>query len=246
MIKIKEPENKNYKRLVNFGSLYGILLLLLTGLVFLNSEFFVIRTVEVVGNQEVSAEDIIRIAKLNMYKNIFQINLLAIKEAILKNPKIAAVEVTCRLPNKIIIKVRERHALCLLLYADNLLLIGEDAVVIGIKEENEPIKLPIVSGIELTKIEFGDVVDNTKFKNALEILRYADEELYQALSEINLKNYQLYIDLPSSHHTIEVELGDESQIEKKMYNLRAILSNTVPRELSKIDLRAPDFPTYFH
>ena len=246
MGQIKEPGNKDYKKLLNFGALYGFLLLLLVGLIFLNSELFAIKTVSVIGNQELSTEDIIRIAKLNLYRNIFQVDARKIEETMLQNPKVASAKVSCNLPNKVVIKIRERRALCLLLFADNMLLIGEDAVVIGVKGENEPIKLPVVTGIELKKIEFGGVIANPKFKYALEILSYADENLFQALSEIDLRNFQLYLDLPASHHTLEVEFGDENQIEKKMYNLRAILSNTTPAELSKIDLRSPDFPTYFH
>jgi cell division protein FtsQ len=169
--------------------------------------------------------------------------VIKIQQAILRNPKISSVEVTRVFPRKIIIAVKERQPLCLLLYLDNYLVIGEDSVVMAIKDESDPISLPIVTGVKTKRMTVGEKVQAPQFTVALEILKYADENLRQIMSEINLANFQLYLDLPNSHHTLKVELGSDSEIEKKINNLRAILSQTAPDELGKIDLRVPDLPT---
>jgi cell division protein FtsQ len=227
----------------SFERLFLILFIILSGLIFLNSGMFALKEFVVRGNQAVSTEDILLIAGLDHYKNIFQVNLADVQRQILRNPRIASVKVGRSFPHKLIITVTERQPLCLLLYLGNLLVIGNDFVVMEIKDESDPISLPIVTGLKIKKVRVGEKVTNQEFAVALDILKNADENLRQNISEINLTNFQLYLDLPNSRHTLKVELGTANQVEKKMYNLRAILSQTTSNGLTKIDLRAPDLPT---
>jgi len=244
-----KPENElTHKRAnhqkPNFERLYGVLFIFLMGLIILNSSIFNVKAVYIRGNQTLSTADILRNTNLNLSRNIFQIDCNQLRQIIMHNPKIAAAKVFYQFPDKIVIRIRERRPLCLLLFADNLLIIGEDAVVIDLKDENEPIKLPVITGIDLNKIEIGEAIKDQHFNAALAILRLADENLRIILSEIDIKNYVMYIDLPNSHHTLKVELGNAAQLEEKISkDLRSILSRTAPDELSTIDLRIPSFPT---
>ena len=233
----------NHKKTPHFEGLFGVLFLILAGLIFMNSGIFAVKEVTVLGNQEIPTEDILLTARLNHYKNIFQVDVHKIQQEILQNPKISSVEVSRVFPQKILITIKERQPLCLLLYLDNLLIIGEDSVVMAIKDESDPISLPIITGVKNQRIKVGEKVQTTQFKTALEILKYADDNLRQIISEINLTNFQLYLDLPNSNNTLKVELGSDSEVEKKINNLRAILSQTSPDELAKVDLRVPDLPT---
>ena len=238
-----DPQD-NRQSTPNFASLFLVLFILLIVLVFFNSQIFEVKSIIVQGNQTLSNEDILRNTNLNLYQNIFQVDCNQLQRIILNNSRIAAVQVNYQLPDKIVIKIQERVPVCLLLFSDNLLLIGEDAVVMSIKDENEPIKLPVVTGIVINKIKIGEKVKDPQFKVAMEILRYADENLKVILGEIDVKNYLLYIDVPNAQHTLKVELGDSSQLNEKITkNLRSILSHTAPDELLKIDLRVTSFPT---
>jgi cell division protein FtsQ len=236
---MRESQKKNSR----FESLFFILFLVLIGLIFMNSGIFAVKEFVVRGNQGITTEDILLTSRLDLYKNIFQINPVSIQHELLRNPKIASAKIVRNFPDKIIITVRERQPLCLLLYLGNLLVIGEDAVVMEIKDENAPINLPIVSGVKDKRIKVGEKVPAPEFSTALEILKNADENLRENISEINLANYQLYLDLPNSSRTLKVELGTGSQIEKKMDNLRAVLSQTALENIAKVDLRVPDLPT---
>jgi cell division septal protein FtsQ len=240
---IKDSDITNHKKTPHFEGLFVALFLILAALIFMNSGIFMVKEVSVQGNQTIPTEDILLTARLSHYKNIFQVDVAKIQQDILKNPKISGVEVTRIFPYKVLIIIKERQPLCLLLYRDNLLVIGDDSVVMEIKDESDPINLPIVTGVKSNRMIVGDKVQNSQFIVAMEILKYADENLRQIISEINLTNFQLYLDLPNSHNTLKVELGTDSDIEKKIYNLRAILSQTAPDELAKVDLRTPDLPT---
>lgn len=196
------------------------------------------------GNQDLSREDILFLTKLNKGKSIFQVNAKKVRQDLLRNPQIASATVGIQLPNRVLIEITERHPACLLLYQDNLLVVGEDGIVIRVKEENEPIQLPVITGIQLNSIQCGAGITCPEFKTAMEILQFAGDDLRRTLSEIDLANYRLYIDLPNSHRTLRVELGDGEQIEEKIaLNLRSILSSASPDSLSQIDLRVPSAPT---
>lgn len=214
------------------------------GLIVINSSIFNVKAVLIRGNQTLPAADILRNTNLSLSRNIFQIDCNQLQRILMQNPKIAAAKVYFQFPDKIVIQVQERRPLCLLLFADNLLIVGEDAVVMGIKDENEPIKLPVITGIDFNKIAIGEMIKDQHFNVAMAILRLADENLRIILSEIDIKNYVMYIDLPNSHQTLKVELGNAAQLEEKISkDLRSILSRTAPDELSTIDLRIPSFPT---
>ncbi|HEX7714028.1 MAG TPA: FtsQ-type POTRA domain-containing protein [Bacillota bacterium] len=228
----------------NFSSIFAGWFIILVGLIFFNSGIFSIRNIVVTGNQTIASEDIIRATRLNLDKNIFQIDRAKIKSDILANPAILSVELHYQFPYTLEIRVRERQPFCLLMYRDNLLVLGEDGVIIRVKNDNEPIKLPVVSGIKVNHLRIGSRVVDPRFQTAQEIWRLADDYLRRTLSEIDLQDYQLYLDLPKSHHTLKVELGDANQLEEKIAkNLRSILSHTGPDELIKIDLRVPSIPT---
>ncbi len=239
-------QNKIQKRngAPRFEIIFGVLLVFLIGLILLNSKLFAVTNVEIKGNQIVSSEDIILNAGLNSYRNIFQIDSDKLSTLILQDPRIATVKIKRQLPGKIIIFVDERIPLCLLSYLNNLLIIGDDALVMGVQEENEAIELPVVIGVRPKSIKYGEKVLSSDFQIALEILRYSDDYLHQVISEIDLSKFRLYLNLPEYHHSIKVELGTAERLEEKITNLRSILlSADLKGKLEQIDLRVSDLPT---
>ncbi len=227
-----------------FEIIFGALFVLLIGIILLNSKLFAVTDVEIRGNQAVSSEDIILNAGLSSYRNIFQVDSNKIKIAILQDHRIASVKIKRQLPGKVIIDVQERFPICLLAYLNNLLIIGDDGLVMGIQEEAEPVELPIVSGAKLKDIKYGEKVLASDFQIALQVLRYSDDYLHQVISEIDLGRLRLYLELPKYSHRVEVELGTAEKLEEKISNLRAILlSPDLNGKLEQIDLRVPDLPT---
>lgn len=226
-----------------FPALFGVLFLLFIGLVFLNSDIFAIKTVEIEGNQELSTEEILRITGLNRNRNIFQVNPSHIRESLLLNPQVAWVKATFLLPNSIIIQMKERQACCYLWYDAGFLRIGDDAVIMGVKEEDEPFHLPIITGVNLTKVKIGEKVSYPDFEAGLSIIGLIGDEFRPFLSEINLNEFQLFLETPNSSHTLKVLLGTGAELEKKIKEkLRAILTQNALDSLDKIDLRVPDVP----
>lgn len=231
-------------KIPRFDITFGVLFILLSMIIIMNSKFFAVSNVEFKGNSSVSSEDIILNAGLNSFRNIFQINGDQIKTAILQDSRIVSVKIKRQLPNKLIIHIQERLPVCLLSYLNNLLIIGSDGVVMGIQEEAEAVELPIVIGAKLKEVKYGEKIVAPDFRKALEVLRYSDDYLRQVIAEIDLTKLKLLLDLPKYNRQVEVELGTIEKLEKKIANLRAILlSPDFNGKLERIDLRVTDLPT---
>ena len=238
-----EAEFETQQALLKFKRLFGILLVVLVGLVFINSRFFAIKTVQIEGNHLVTKEDMLMMAAVNLHQNIFQVDRDKLRQAILADPRIAAVTVGWRLPGTLIIKVRERKPACLLLYSNNRLVIADDGMVLGMVSDRDSAKLPLVVGIRFKKVKVGERLRSRELEAALSVIAAADPSLERLLDQIDLRTYQLRLVLPNSQHQINVELGDASDLETKLANLRAVLAHSPLQGLDQIDLRVIDLPT---
>jgi len=237
-------KSRSRNKVPRFDITFGVLFIILCFIIILNSKLFAVSNVEIRGNSSVSSEDIILNAKLNSYRNIFQIKGDQIKTALLQDSRIASVKIKRQLPGKVVINIQERVPICLLSYLNNLLIIGDDGLVMGIKEEAEMVELPIVTGAKLKDVKYGEKIVASDFQNALEVLRYSDDYLRQTIGEIDLVGLKLLLDLPKYKRQVAVELGTIEELEKKIANLRAILlSSDFNGKLERIDLRVTDLPT---
>ena len=227
-----------------FEIVFGVLFIVLSFIIILNSKFFAVSEIEIRGNSSVSSEDIILNAGISSCRNIFQIDVGQIEASLLKDLRIASVRTKRKLPDKIIIHIQERVPVCLLSYLNNLLIIGNDSMVMGIQEEAETVELPVVFGAELKVVKYGEKIESADFQNVLKILSYSDDYLRQVISEIDLSKLRMILDLPKYNHQVRVELGNTAELDKKLANLRAILlSPDLNGGLERIDLRVTDLPT---
>lgn len=240
----KKSRIQSQNTIPRFEMVFGVLFIVLSFIIVLNSRFFAVSQVEIKGNSNVSSEDIILNAGLNSCRNIFQIDVKQIKASLLKDLRIASVRIKRQLPDKVTIHIQERVPVCLLSYLNNLLIIGNDCLVMGIQEEAETIELPVVFGAELKGVKYGERIESAVLQNVQEILGYSDDYLRQVISEIDLSNLRMILDLPKYDHQVRVELGNTEELDKKLANLRAILlSPELNGDLERIDLRVADFPT---
>jgi cell division protein FtsQ len=113
--------------------------------VFSSNETFLIKDIEVQFENEakyLSIAQIVNLASLKKFTNIFGENLVNVKENLLENKWVSAVTVDRQLPNKIIIKVKEKEPYVQAQIDDNLFYIDKDGKIITKvirKEDNLPV-----------------------------------------------------------------------------------------------------------
>ncbi|MDD5824257.1 MAG: FtsQ-type POTRA domain-containing protein [Firmicutes bacterium] len=172
----QERENRKKQKMKRARKPLMILLaiaIVIGGVVFSFSNFFVVDSIEVEGNSFYTAEEIINMGQATPGKNlIYHPGKAPIIEHLEQNPSIEKVSVHRRLPSTLVIKVVERERLAAITYDGEYLIIDGKGILIK-KTPTQP-KITLVSGLKVSKIKLGEKVE------------IEDEELFeQTLSLLN-------------------------------------------------------------
>lgn len=113
-----------------------------------SSPAFATQTIEVSGNKHLSPEQIATAAGLALGRNIFEVSPEDAKARLESHPWIAEASVERRLPRTYQITLRERVPSALLVLDGSLYLVAEDATVFKRVGPEDPVDLPVITGIE--------------------------------------------------------------------------------------------------
>lgn len=107
--KLKEARKKKANRRLLFY--LSIFFLLISIIIYLQSSLSNIKHIEITGNNLVSEQEIITLSELSDDTNIWTINQKNVKEIIEEHPLIADTEVERKLPQSVVIKVKEHKVI---------------------------------------------------------------------------------------------------------------------------------------
>ena len=123
-----------------------IVLAIIALIIFLASDFFDIKEIQVENNEVVSKDEIISLSQINGNKNIFGINTNVIKNNIKQNSYIENITITRRLPNKLIFQIKERKVKYMIQLGDAYIYINNQGYILDISNEKK--KKTILLGIK--------------------------------------------------------------------------------------------------
>ncbi len=135
------------------------------------SENFSLSEIMVAGNRSISTDEIKGLLKLRRGENILKINLGSVVERLRVHPRIKKVSIKRVLPTRTLyIIVEEREPIALVDYNGALYLTDTEGVII---ERVENVKrLPVIYGVDLKGVRFGDLRSPEGLKVSLEFLRF--------------------------------------------------------------------------
>ena len=149
---------------------------------------FSIRTVTVDGTQRRTAEQVATLAGVAIGKNVFSVDPVAAENGILADPWIEKARVVRDLPGTIAIVVAEREAHALSAVGGELYLVTRDGDLFKKHDAEDPIDLPVLTGIlpqQITKDRAGVILANKRMLDVAEDLgkvgiarRYPIQELH--------------------------------------------------------------------
>lgn len=152
----------------------------------LKSDLFNLSEIEIVGNSILKKDEVINEEKLITKKNIFSYNLKDIKKEIQSNPYVDDVKVKRKLPNKIIITVKEKEVIALLSNGQDFCYIDNSGSLIekidNLDENNDKIVFNVKYTISSGSVKFEN--DKVK-KSVLNLIALIKEEhLEYEISEV--------------------------------------------------------------
>lgn len=197
------------------------LAILIAGYLFIKSTYFAVGSVVLEGNKYMSAEDVYRAAGIPEKINIFRLDASEIRSRLLRDLRVAEVDVSRSFPTTIVITVKERQPLAFVANAYGFVQLDKQAVVLAAFKNIKQVNVPIITGVRLGNIYVGDKVETLPVKGVLAYLAALDEATLNQLSEINIK--------PSGELTaytvqqITIRLGNGERLAEKAKLTRDIL-----------------------
>ena len=154
-----------------FGSIAGTsILLILAHDAVTQSSYFDAHTITVQGNQRLSKERILKQAGLKLHDNILSVNVNTLRHRLTMHPWIAAAEIERELPDAIHIRIKERVPIAIV-NLNRPFYIDEEGEIFKRVESSDKVRVPVVTGLSLSDIDFNDSWRSRLFRAVMEALR---------------------------------------------------------------------------
>ncbi|OPJ56859.1 cell division protein FtsQ/DivIB [Alkalithermobacter paradoxus] len=233
---------------------YSILILIaifmasLFGYIFIKTDFFALKDLEIVGQVKLNKEEIMLDGKIEMNKNIYMYNIKDVKENIMTNPYVESVNIKRIFPNKIFIDLVERVEICAIPYMGSYIIIDEQGTVLKVEENISNVDKPLLTGVNFDNFNLGkkiDIEDKKLLSKILDLLNSCSSaNILGNISEINVDenmNIKLY-----TLQGIEVLLGQGEDINYKMFQLSKIMVDLHTKDITSgiVDMKFNGYPVY--
>ncbi len=209
---------------------------------FVRSDHFAVATIEVRGQNRLSAAGIIESTGLVTGVNIWQVDVSRLEEHLLENRRIRSVFVQKYLPNAIVIQISEYGPLALVPAGEGFAEIDENQTVMGFLRTIGNVNLPIITGIDLPDTVPGELASGQYMVEALACAQAARDETFLGLVEIHVDDAgQLTL---ITQEGIRIMIGTGEGFQKVLDVVEPILLDIRTRQspVLYIDMRAPDKP----
>lgn len=194
-------------------NILGLLVVSLIIIAFAFSPIFVLRNINVTGNQFVSTEEICRIASIYDGENMFQLETDEIRETLLKDLRIEQVNIRRKFPSALDIEITERIPLAVVPCDYGYLDIGKDGTVLAAHRTLSEMPVPLVTGVELADLFVGDKVENSNLQPVLDYLDLLDDFSRKQLSEISIGNPEHIV--AYTNNSVQIRIGKMERLDEK-------------------------------
>jgi len=182
---VRRKRNIPHKRLLL--SLAFLCIISLIPMVY--SSFFAIKKIQILGNKNISTEEILAAVKNYYDTNLLEINAEQVKQALQAIVPVKDVRVNYKLPDTLILEVEEREIAAAFHYLNSFVLIDSQGIVVKSVTRLENYSIPIITGLKVVdaKIAKKPVFEESAihFDVLLKLINSAKPILHE-LSEINL------------------------------------------------------------
>lgn len=155
MKKLSRVEKKMRRRRFFFQSLLLISFVLLLFVFALNSNFFIIDNVKVLGNNKIQKDNVINVSSINVGENIFKISTRLGEKNLKKLPYVKEVKIKRKFPRGIIIDIIERKAIIQIKEISSIMLLDVEGYILDIVDTEDE-KLPLLIGLNIGDKKIGN------------------------------------------------------------------------------------------
>ncbi|HHZ14253.1 MAG: cell division protein FtsQ/DivIB [Caldicoprobacterales bacterium] len=226
-----------------------LLLLGITGIVFIGTDGFQIKEVTIVGNGKISKEDIIKRAGIPHNQNIFKLNKQLIKERLETEPYLEVLSIKRQYPNGVIITVREKEAAGVIPYLNSYYVIDRDCYIMEIADSLDNCQYPLIRGVQISNFLVGKrLIASDEYQ--LKVL----SRILESLKDLGLEDQisEIIVDNPEDVELILIsgmraKIGQAIEVDKKLIWLKSQEMQDILNGISGgiLDLSVPSKPVFY-
>ncbi|MGF7185061.1 cell division protein FtsQ [Desulfitispora alkaliphila] len=215
-----------------------ILIVIISFAVFMQSSFFNITKISVVGAKELGVNEVINLTDIKPGQNLFKVNIKEANENLKLHPWINEVNVKRKFPSTLEINLTEHTAVAVVIVENKYAVVEENGMILEYTDNLASVLIPIITGARMKeKITYGEQIQEEAILRALAIANKTPPEIYNILSEINVTNNgNIVVFLTNGLH---IRLGSAKQAGENMERAIELLNelDTNIAEIAYIDLR---------
>lgn len=243
---MRRPQDKNQRRKKAKSTsvaktIFLLSIFVIAQIIFLNSDFFKLRTVEILGSERVSNDEIIEIAGFPWGDNVLSLDIGQFSKKIEGILWIKKVKLTKIFPGGIKIAVTERNPVISVAYKgknDKRFAVDDDGVILYSIENDTDRDLPNL--LVDHEIRIGDKVDRANIGTVLKFYTWLNREMARRITALTIeKDSQISFIYLCKDHPIEVRIGGLEDVKRKMDILQKILFQMEGKsnQIEYVDLR---------
>ncbi len=214
-------------------------------LLFFYSPIFLITNVVVSGNEKYTKDEVCSKINLKKSENLFQLNKSYAKKLLMADPYIKNVDIKRKLPDTIIIKVKERKVRGYVPYMGTYLFIDEEGRVLDVQDYFVEM-LPVVEGLEFNKFKLGELLEVNNPKSFEVVVKLAQLMLkYELLKDVVKVDVKNDTDIHLHINSVDVMIGDFSDGDEKIRRLVEIIKNIPKEDKGFLDIKDINKPYIF-
>lgn len=211
----------------NIVRLFFLILFVYCAFLFIESDFFIVKNIQIDGNYNLVKDDIVK--KLDNIKgdSLFYINASRLEGIIEDDIRVESAKISRKFPDTIKIKIEERKPIAIVYSNGNYFYVDEGLNLFALYKEIKDTGVPIINIPKEDEIE--------EFKIMLKTLR--DTQFYNNISEI-YKGDKMYILTLLDGTNVYID----KNVSLKKYNIayKIYVEESVNKDIEYIDLRFKD------
>lgn len=188
----------------------------------INSVFFRINKVTVVGNKYTPTDEVVNAAAIPANVNIFRVDTEAVAARLRHDLRFADATVARKFPNSLLITVTERQPLAYVAAGYGFVEIDKHGVVLAAYKNIKQMGVPMITGFRLANAYVGDSLTEDDLPNVLSYLAALSPDVLANLSEINMRDPHNLTAVTTNG--LIIRLGDVAAVAEKAGLTESVLT----------------------
>lgn len=248
ILKFKSVTEKKKKSSFRYLK-WALLLLILLGMGAIFSPLCRLRSIVVLGNNDLKEDEIVSMGNIPMNTSIYFISKTKIEQNLKQNPYVRTARVSRKFPNRFIIDMNMREEVATVNFQEGFAVIDHMGFILRIEQDVTKIVKPLVTGLDGNNIlKVGDMLqqmEHSNFPMILDLISNAQNTgILHNISEMNLQREDDIFLITTQG--LRVLLGKGEDLTYKLNQLGQILVDLHTKGIRYgiIDMRYNSYPVY--